>query len=187
MKTIGDCDRWIKAGGGKRSVSLRMHHNGTFNVVLNDANESVETASKVSLESAIENAMEELRRKENGAESVRTEKHKAVQQTTMGISMATLQQALANRPAFNFSGSVGPKTPVYQAAGNPPTHVMLCPMCGVSASGLNRVGNWICGANSGHTWCDPPVLGRRYRLGNLFSTAEWTFDGFDNTGLARWK
>src|SRR4051812_24030463 len=76
MKTIGDIERWLKGAGKGYTLKLTAERD-KFNVhyALPQADGVYYIAPKSStLEGALENALEELRRKENGAESMRTEK-----------------------------------------------------------------------------------------------------------------
>jgi hypothetical protein len=68
MRTIGDIARWLKGAGNGVMVEMRFKK-GEFQVFMGGG----EVKSKT-LEGALENALEELRRKENGAESMRSEK-----------------------------------------------------------------------------------------------------------------
>jgi hypothetical protein len=92
MKTIGDIERWLKGAGKGYTLKLTAD-SGKFGVhyTLPGADGIYYIAPKsATLEGALENALEELRRKENGAESMRTEKTAKVDAT------ATWAQQLAN-------------------------------------------------------------------------------------------
>jgi hypothetical protein len=79
MRTIGDIARWLKGAGSNYVIEISALKDGRFSCDLvrcdrGSSVERIEASSKISLEDALENALEELRRKENGAESMRTEK-----------------------------------------------------------------------------------------------------------------
>jgi hypothetical protein len=73
MKTIGDIERWLKGAGKDWQMTLYVTRNEITVVIDKTSNDGVVTKSKT-LEGALENALEELQRKENGAESMRSEK-----------------------------------------------------------------------------------------------------------------
>jgi hypothetical protein len=110
MKTIGDLERWLKGAGNGVMIEMRFKK-GEFRVFMGGG----EVKSKT-LEGALENALEELRRKENGAESMRSEKTTSVPVTTPTASMRTalLKHMWAGGP------SMTPPPPAH----SPPTFVM---------------------------------------------------------------
>jgi hypothetical protein len=73
VKTIGDIERWLKRDADQNAaVTIYFDPKSkTSRFAVHTLN--VKAASST-LEGALENALEELRRKENGAESMRTEK-----------------------------------------------------------------------------------------------------------------
>lgn len=131
MKTIGDLERWLKGAGTGYVIEMQIltgKKRGKFAVDLKGAH-FVE-AEGSTLEGALENAMEELRRKENGAESMRTEP--ATKKINSGLTSAQMQAAVTALsgtvpmwPLTNSGSSVlyCPRHGTY-----PALHV-ICPQC----------------------------------------------------------
>jgi hypothetical protein len=108
MRTIGDLERWLKGAGAGYVIEMQIltgKKRGKFAVDLKGAH--LVEAEGSTLEGALENAMEELRRKENGAESMRTEP--AAKKINSGLTASQMQAAISAlsriMPKYTWPGS----------------------------------------------------------------------------------
>jgi predicted RNA-binding protein with PUA-like domain len=89
VKTIGDIERWLKRDADQ-NASVTIY----FDPKSKTSRFAVHTlnikAVSSTLEGALENALEELRRKENGAESMRSEKTTRDVPVTVTVSRPSL-------------------------------------------------------------------------------------------------
>jgi len=157
MKTIGDLERWLK--GAVCAEGLDICFGPTRKVFyVKIKGVSVESAT---LEGALENALEELRRKDNGAESMRTEK--------------IVEQVTAVGKAVLNSKSVKVLCP-------------QCPYCGYGASGINKAREWICYRDLSHLWTEfaPLAIGNVYSLSTGTGFADYKIGGFTPAGYPVW-
>jgi hypothetical protein len=127
MRTIGDLERWLKSAGTGYVIEMQIltgKKRGKFAVDLKGAH-FVE-AEGSTLEGALENAMEELRRKENGAESMRTEP--ATNKISSGLTASQMQAAIAalSRTTTASSGYYSSYCPQH---GTYPAFHGICPGC----------------------------------------------------------
>jgi hypothetical protein len=97
MKTIGDLERWLKGAGNGVMIEMRFKK-GEFRVFMGGG----EVKSKT-LEGALENALEELRRKENGAESMRSEKTTSVPLTVTVSRPSITETHVGRRSLYDAS------------------------------------------------------------------------------------
>lgn len=121
MKTIGDLERWLKKTGKDEALAVCFVR-GTFTVTVHDH----EGTSKVSLESAFENAMEELRRSENKMESMRKEKAWSVDpslSTATSVYITPGSKIVTTLPVYPVSVNLNLGAPAKAPC---PT----CPQCG---------------------------------------------------------
>jgi hypothetical protein len=185
MKTIGDLERWLKGAGQGFTLKLTAERD-KFNVhyAKPGADGIFYIAPKsATLEGAFENLLEELRRKDNGAESMRTEKKDAAFQATLAAVQKTAQTSLKSFITGNVGGSVGSVSP-------PPPYTAqqtLCPDCSHLPQGIIYGSLWTCGGlPCQRTWAVPsPVAGTVYRL-QLRGRApeDWRWNG--SGGMPQW-
>jgi len=173
VKTIGDLERWLK--GAVCAEGLDICFGPTRKVFyVKIKGVSVESAS---LEGALENALEELRRKDNGAESMRTEKIPSV--TVSFTPPANAKNVQLSSAAFNSIvkslGSIGPVSPPA------PVVYMTCPKCGYGTLGFSNSSNgWACcNYACSNIWGIPPIVGTTYSLRGSAAAPEelWRYDG----------
>lgn len=131
MRTIGDLERWLKGAGTGYVIEMQIltgKKRGKFAVDLKGAH--LVEAEGSTLEGALENAMEELRRKENGAESMRTES-KALTVNTIRAAAQAIQaaQVPAYTWAWNSSSSGGWAWSRCTVHGTYPSSQATCPWC----------------------------------------------------------
>jgi len=125
VKTIGDLERWVRNGEGT-DINICF---GPLRKVFYVESQGIKQESRT-LEGALENLLEELRRKENGAESMRTEKPQA-----NGKFLVT------KAVPVTFTIPAGTLAPV-----NPPSVpvIFTCPQCGKYPDGFNSFTNsWV--------------------------------------------
>jgi hypothetical protein len=162
VKTLGDIERWLKgAGKGYRLKMETDRDKFTVHYALPGADGCYYIAPKsATLEGALENLLEELRRKENGAESMRTEKPQASGKT-VSMSMAALKAALAPAVSHSFMTPVGAVGPV-----NPPSFTPVqvnCPDCYEYPCNFDFDNiEWVCCC--GKRWQDAITTGDVYYL-----------------------
>jgi hypothetical protein len=122
VKVIGDLDRWLKSAGKDWQMTLYVTRNEITVAIDKTGNDGVVAKSRT-LEGALENALEELRRKENGAESMRTEKTTNV---PGALTIGTFNSTLAALKQWRVGTAMLPPPIVH----SPPTVVMTY-ACGI--------------------------------------------------------
>jgi len=187
MKTIGDLERWLKGAGKDYTVEMCVGINnarGKFVVTLkHDKENDPRDFISASLEGALENLLEELRRKDNGAESMRTEKKDALFQAALSAVQKVAQTSLKSFITGNTAGSIGPASPPLPYT----AQQTLCPDCSHLPQGIIYGSMWTCGGlTCQRTWAVPsPVVGTVYRL-QLRGRApeDWRWNG--SGGMTQW-
>jgi len=180
MKTIGDLERWLKGAGKGYILKVAMERD-KFNVhyALPNADGCYYIAPKsTTLEGAFDNLLEELRRKDNGAESMRTEKVPSVTVSfTPPANANNIQLAQASMNAILKSLGSAPVA----APAAPSVQTIICPQCGNVPDGLDITRQWACPRN--HLWSSGLLIaGGVYQL----IAGNFRLDGFDSQGWARW-
>ena len=184
MKTIGDLERWLKGAGKGYTLRVAMERD-KFNVhyALPNADGCYYIAPKsATLEGAFDNLLEELRRKDNGAESMRTEKKDAAFQSILSSAWTGPVSSPAMRGIQNTGGSIGPASS--PTIGN--AQVITCPKCFDYPAGFdfNNI-KWVCSCTE--QWQGAISVGTVYWLKD-YATAvpkKWRCDALSPTGWVR--
>jgi hypothetical protein len=127
MRTIGDLDRWLKGAGTGYVIEMQIltgKKRGKFAVDLKGAH--LVEAEGSTLEGALENAMEELRRKENGAESMRTE---PAAKKINSVPTAAQMHAAISTLSGTTTASSGYYSSYCPQHGTYPASYGICPGC----------------------------------------------------------
>jgi len=181
VKTVYEIQCWLK--NKQYALDLDFEKGRFYVDIYKDHVQNViSSGESASLEGALENALEELRRKDNGAESMRTEKLPSMTTTitipTYPTQISGAAFAAAMRGIQSTAGSIGPVSPP------PPQNVQVttCPQCGKLPDGLDKIQFWVCPSN--HVWSGgiPLIVGSVYHL----IAGYFRLDGFDRLGWARW-
>lgn len=177
MKTVYEIQCWLK--NKQYALDLDFEKGRFYVDIYKDHVQNViSSGESASLEGALENALEELRRKDNGAESVRTEKAPNIK-----ISFtppANAKNVQLSQSAFNAVLKSLGSAPVMVPPSAIAVQHIVCPTCGHFPQSLIYGSTWMCGDyRCNRNWSSPqPVAGTAYRIQVRGTPAEdWQWNG----------